>query len=618
MAITKTNFINYLRCPRYCTLDDLKHQKLDADVSYEEYREEELESAKEEILSSMYEEDGTDLIDVDNPQLKIMMPYYSKVEQLAGVVAPKYFKGTFKFAADTKMQESFDALINGIRYICYVDIYNEVDNHFNVIEVKATTSKKYMALGPSIKGTHMPILEKGLDGIYYFLEDLGIDIESRMPRKKYDEARMKLFDRFTSVGHYVYDLAVQRYIIEHDLKEHHGDASQIKYYLAVLDGDYTFDGTYDGIEPVYNTDENGYDIVRFIDMTSITKDYMDIIDIDRKKVETYVTNMDAKPCPLGIYCEYKKTTKCKYKDVCWKDIPATNSVFNYIGNSHGFETPDGAKYSVFDLANQGYHSMGDVPDKFLNKEAYQIQKNCFISHKQYIKLDKIEAGVNAIRYPIYHLDFETFPCPVPRFRGEHCYSQSVFQFSLHIEREPGVCDKEKDHYGYLAKDHIDHREDLIKEMIKDIDTSTGGSVLVYNQNFEKSRLKELSVIFPEYRKQLLAIRDNVYDLMFVLKGNSELYKNLGFEDTNGFNFYDYRMTGSFSIKKILPLFSNVDYHSMEIGNGVQAYTAYEEFPKLTPKDFNHRYQKLIEYCQQDTWSMVDILRGLREFIKNSK
>ena len=195
MAITKTNFINYLRCPRYCTLDDLKRKKLDADVSYAEYREEELESAKEEILSSMYEEDGTDLIDVDNPQLKIMMPYYSKVEQLAGVVSPKYFKGTFKFAADTKMQESFDALINGIRYICYVDIYNEVDNHFNIIEVKATTSKKYMALGPSIKGTHMPILEKGLDGIYYFLEDLGIDVESRMPRKKYDEARMKLFDR---------------------------------------------------------------------------------------------------------------------------------------------------------------------------------------------------------------------------------------------------------------------------------------------------------------------------------------------------------------------------------------------------------------------------------------
>ena len=353
-------------------------------------------------------------------------------------------------------------------------------------------------------------------------------------------------------------------------------------------------------------------------MTSVTKDYMDIIDIDRKKVETYVTNMDAEPCPLDIYCEYKKTTKCKYKDVCWKDIPATNSVFNFIGNSHGFETPEGAKYSVFDLANMGYHSMGDVPDKFLNKEAYQIQKNCFISHKQYIKLDKIEAGVNAIRYPIYHLDFETFPCPVPRFRGEHCYSQSVFQFSLHIEREPGVCDKEKDHYGYLAKDHIDHREDLIKEMIKDIDTSTGGSVLVYNQNFEKSRLKELSVIFPQYRNQLLAIRDNVYDLMFVLKGNSDLYKNLGFEDTNGFNFYDYRMTGSFSIKKILPLFSNVDYHSMEIGNGVQAYTAYEEFPKLTPKDFAHRYQKLIEYCQQDTWSMVDILRGLREFIRNSK
>ena len=33
---------------------------------------------------------------------------------------------------------------NGIKYICYVDIYNEVSNDINIIEVKATTSNKYV------------------------------------------------------------------------------------------------------------------------------------------------------------------------------------------------------------------------------------------------------------------------------------------------------------------------------------------------------------------------------------------------------------------------------------------------------------------------------------------
>ena len=34
MAITKTNFINYVRCPRYVALAEIKKEKLDADISF--------------------------------------------------------------------------------------------------------------------------------------------------------------------------------------------------------------------------------------------------------------------------------------------------------------------------------------------------------------------------------------------------------------------------------------------------------------------------------------------------------------------------------------------------------------------------------------------------------
>ena len=43
MAITKTKFINYIRCPRYVALDNLKKEKLDSIVTYEEYKKEENE-----------------------------------------------------------------------------------------------------------------------------------------------------------------------------------------------------------------------------------------------------------------------------------------------------------------------------------------------------------------------------------------------------------------------------------------------------------------------------------------------------------------------------------------------------------------------------------------------
>ena len=622
MAVTKTNFINYIRCPRFVSLEHLKKEKLDSFVTLEQYLEEEQEEKLKEILGTMFDDEGNDLIDVTNEHLQVMLPYYNKVELLAGGLCPKYFKGTFKYSKDTKDQESFDCKINGIRYLCYVDIYNEVDDYFNIIEVKATTTKKFLSIGKGYKDDFgkrkvNSIFEKRND-IYYLREDLN-SIEEVMTEKEYFTYKQKLFNRLDPAGHYVYDLAVQRYIIENDLKQNNMNhiIDKIHYYLAVLNSNYIFDGKYLGSEPDYQTDVNGEDIVSYIDLTSLTKEYLTKIDLDRKRVEQYINNLTADPVPIGNYCEYKKTTVCKYKPICWNFIPKTNSILNYFDNHHGFKDQDGNLYDRFDLVNNGIVKMTDIPFNYLNREKNRIQYEVVKNHQPYMNLDKIRSGISCITYPIYHLDFETFPCPLPRYKGEKCYTQSVFQFSLHIEKEPGVCDKEKDHYEFLAKDHTDNREELVRKMCEWIDTESGGTVLVYNEAFEKTRLKELAEIFPEYKTKLLKIREMIFDLMYVVKTNSSLYQELGYdkEEAKMFNYYHEDMTGSFSIKKILPLFSDLTYKGMEIGNGVEALVAYANFPKLSELDYKHKYQKLVEYCKQDTWAMVEILKGLRIFVK---
>lgn len=619
MAVTKTNFINYIRCPRFVSLDHLKKEKLDSFVSIDEYLEEEQEEKLKEIIGTMFDEEGNDLIDTTNEHLQVMLPYYNKVEILAGKLCPKYFKGTFKYSKDTKDQESFDCKINGIRYLCYVDIYNEIDDYFNIIEVKATTTKKFLAIGKTVKDDFgkksvASIFDKK-DNIYYLREDLD-NIEEVMKEKEYYNYKEKLFNRLHSAGHYVYDLAVQRYIIEQDLKQNNmsDKIPKIHYYLAVLNSEYIFDGTYLGSEPDYKTDINNQDIVSFFDLTTLTKQYLDKIDLDRKRVEEYIKNLDASKVPIGDYCENKKTTVCKYKKICWDFIPSTNSILNYFDNHHGFKDQDGNLYNRYDLINEGIVKLTDMPLNYLNREKNVIQYQVVKNHSPYINMDKISAGIKCITYPIYHLDFETFPCPLPRFRGEKCYTQSVFQFSLHIEKEPGKCDKEKDHYEYLAIDHQDRREELIKKMVEWIDTESGGTILVYNESFEKTRLKELGEIFSQYKAKLNKMREMIFDLMYIVKTNSKLYKELGYNDNEAkmFNYYHEDMTGSFSIKKILPLFSNLTYKGMEIANGVEALVAYANFPKLDKPDYEHKYRKLVEYCKQDTWAMVEILKGLRE------
>lgn len=620
MAVTKTNFINYSRCPRFVALDDVKKEKLDTLISFEEYKKEEEEEKIRELLGGMYDESGDDLIDSKNEHLEVMLPYYNKVEILAGNICHNYFEGKFKFSRNTQEQESFDFKKNGIRYLCYVDIYNETKDAFNIIEVKATTTKKFLDLSVTNKGNKNSIFTKGNDGIYYLLEDLNINIEDFMSLEKYMCQKEKLFNRFTDTGHYVYDLAVQRYIIENDLKQsgENEKIDKVKYYLAVLNSDYVFDGTYDCEEPLYNPDSNGNDIVCFIDLTTITKAMRNKIDLDRQRVEKYLAELNATKYPIGEYCENKKTTKCKYTKICWNFIPKTNSILSYFENHLGFKGKDGVKRDRYDLINDGIVDMLDLKEEDLTKEKHLIQRKAYETKKPYLNKEKIINGIQSIKYPIYHLDFETFPCPLPRFKGEKCYSQSVFQFSLHIERKPGLCDKEKDHFEFLAKDHQDRREELIEKLCEYI--GEDGTVLVYNESFEKTRLKELALIFPKYSAKLLKIRDMVFDLMNIVKTNTEFYESLGYskEEAKMFNYYDYRMSGSFSIKKVLPLFSSLTYKGMEIGNGIEALVAYANFPKLNPKEYEHKYKKLIEYCKQDTWAMYLVLDGLKKLLNNVK
>ena len=183
-------------------------------------------------------------------------------------------------------QESFDTVIDNIRYLCYVDIYNENEDGFNIIEVKATTTNKFLSLGCNVAGKFNSIFVKGVDGIYRLIEDTDLRINDFMDDNKYEFHRSKLFNRFGDAGHYVYDLAVQRYIVENDLRDN-GEEEKIpfvKYYLAVLNSDYVFDGKYEDGQPVYDTDKHGNDIVCYIDLTSVTRDYMDMIDLDRKRV----------------------------------------------------------------------------------------------------------------------------------------------------------------------------------------------------------------------------------------------------------------------------------------------------------------------------------------------
>ncbi len=590
--ITKTKFKEFSRCQRYSALDRSQRDKQDANVIS-------LKDEVSDLLEYMVLSGELD-IEMNNSQLETMLPYFNKLEEVTADITKKYLPGDITYSLKTSEQKSFQGWGENYEYICYVDVFVDSDIPI-IIETKATTTNKFQSLKYKLDGVEEHIFLKKDNVLYLKDEILNLDYPD-----KYHANRDKLFNRFSPTGKYVFDLAVQRYIVERESNQEH------RYLLGVLNHEYIYNGEMIDGEAVYN-EQNGQEIVSFVDLTKITKEYQPIISEIAASIEEFQDELIIDPVPVGIHCDRNKTTQCRFFDICWKDVPKKDSIFTYIGNHHGFLDGETKRYPI-DLVNEGITKFDQIPENWLTRPKNVIQRDVFDSRKEYISKDKLRAGLDCLQFPLYHLDFESFPCPLPRFKGEKPYVQSVFQYSLHIESAYGECDKTKNHYEFLADGFNDQRRELVESMIANLGTE--GTIVVWNQGFEKGRIKEFIGYFPEYTTELKAINERIFDLMYILKSNQKLYTALGFdkEYSKIFNYYHYELQGSFSIKKVLPIFSELTYNGLEVGNGMEAVVTYASLHGLDRDEYKKKYNALLEYCKQDTWAMVEITDSLKEMV----
>ena len=466
----------------------------------------------------------------------------------------------------------------------------------------------------------------------------------------FTKKKEELLDRYSKVGKYPHDLAFQRFVIEHRLRQL-GDNRPVNYYLAVLNSEYIYDGAIDkNGKCVYNTIDD-QEIITFLNLNRITEEYQAKILEELAYLESYIsTPHDVnKKVDVGKHCAWGENTECLFWSHCFqklRGVPDTNSANKYMNSDQSFKAC--GIIGKYQLINEGYYKLDDVPLDWLKNNKHLIHRDCYDNGTEYVDQEKMTYWFDQLEYPIYHFDFEGFPCPLPRFKGESPYRQSVFEFSLHIEREPGVCDKEKDNFIFLNEEYFDDERKALAKAIVDHfeyneDGSLKGTMLAQFTSYEKGRLEELAALYPEYSAKLLAIRDKSADLLHLLR-NNEMYermyekkygkeeyekmkremkkgKSTGIENVDIFNYYHKDLSGGYSIKKTLPvLVPSLTYKGMDVGNGVQAYIAYINYDSAQPT-FNtlrtkaDRREALKRYCQQDTWAMVEILRAVREKMK---
>lgn len=248
---------------------------------------------------------------------------------------------------------------------------------------------------------------------------------------------------------------------------------------------------------------------------------------------------------------------------------------------------------LISLIEKDIFDVAEIPDDFdltdLQQQKVTLRKN----RKPIIDEESIKETLSSLTFPLYFLDYETFGKPYPILDGYTSNQQIVFQYSLHILQEDGSLE----HYEYLADDFESATKGLLEHMSKNIGPK--GTIIVWNESFEKGRNEELAEIHPEYADFLNDINNRIYDLMLVFK-----------KDYLHPDFY-----GSASIKKVLPvMLPDLSYKNLEVQDGTMALSEWEKIAtgKVTGEQSEELKKHLLKYCELDTFAMVELFKILQK------
>ena len=289
---------------------------------------------------------------------------------------------------------------------------------------------------------------------------------------------------------------------------------------------------------------------------------------------------------IGPHCS--DPYPCDFMPYCWQHVPRP-SVFDLRGQ--------GAE--KWNLYRRGILRFDQIPLREL-KEKQRQQVTAILRQQDSIDHRRLQAFLDTLWYPLCHLDFETFQAPIPKFDQVRPYQQVPFQFSVHFQAQRGA---EAEHSAFLAAPNVDPRRELVEQLLSAVPGDA--CILVYNQAFEKSVLREMAALFPDLAEEIKVRLENVRDLMLPFRQRI---------------VYRWQMNGSYSIKEVLPaMVPDLDYRQLEIADGLTAMQAYQEMCAVEDEDALRLLRgSMLEYCHMDTLAMMKILEELEALVSGPR
>jgi hypothetical protein len=219
-----------------------------------------------------------------------------------------------------------------------------------------------------------------------------------------------------------------------------------------------------------------------------------------------------------------------------------------------------------------------------------------------VKVQTLKKFLDALRFPLFFLDYETYTFDTDT--DGFSTSQLPFQYSLHRLDSPDQLEPAQT--MYLHSEASNPLQPLLEHLFADLGPS--GSILVWNDKFEKKCNRLMAEQDPRKLPELSAVNLRIVDL-------AAPYKNHW--------IFDRRVAPRWGLKTILPSlyptnqYPELDYNGLNlIHEGAAAQKMWTEgiFSADPQYDKNEILAALRAYCSLDTLAMVYIYRKYRELV----
>lgn len=280
--------------------------------------------------------------------------------------------------------------------------------------------------------------------------------------------------------------------------------------------------------------------------------------------------------PVGTHC--RAPYECPFISYCW---PKTEYPLTALPNL-------GPKLNEY--VARGFRDLRDVPEEEVSGETRLRVWRATVANRPEIQ-PTLRDELRAIPYPRYYLDFETINFAVPIWPGTRPYQVIPFQWSIHIEKSPGVLE----HLDYLDLSGELPSRGVAQALLKAL--GGDGPILTYS-NYERQCVQSLAQLVPTLADTLRALEPRLVDLLPIIKRG----------------YYHPAMRGSWSIKAVLPaVVPDLRYENLgDVKEGDEAQRAYLEAisPRTSQERKDHLKTSLLEYCRFDTHAMVHVMTQL--------